>query len=390
MWICVVGLLFAEHVKAQFITVDVHNVPLADVLYDLARVAEVDLIIVGDMETPVSMVLTQVDAAAGLRFVCEAFVLSCRHTPEGFVAGALVQATEVEQGYRLLRSVKLNYGNAKDVVAALNNAPNILSTEGHWLADGRSQQILIYDFESNIQTAIAAVTLLDQPLGQLLIESRIVIAKSDIGQSSGLDFIGSIGGKGSQGVATDSALALGFSQLGGALQLGIVGAHVMLNLELAALEVTGKVLTLAQPQILVQEGYTGSIETGQEVPYLLVGENGQQQEWKQAVLGLTVTPRMMPHNQVQLDLEVMQDSIGDLLPNGQLALNTHRLKTRATVGVGQTLVLGGALYEQQLDRLLSNPLLAGLPIVGEWFKHHKQGSERFELLIFVTPRIVTP
>mgnify|MGYP000877755775 CR=1 FL=1 len=59
-------------------------------------------------------------------------------------------------------------------------------------------------------------------------------------------------------------------------------------------------------------------------------------------------------------------------------------------GLGQTLVLGGALYEQQLDRLLSNPLLAGLPLVGQWFQRRKHGTERFELLVFVTPRIVNP
>ncbi len=68
----------------------------------------------------------------------------------------------------------------------------------------------------------------------------------------------------------------------------------------------------------------------------------------------------------------------------------HKLKTRAVVGLGQTLVLGGALYQQQLDRLLSSPALSGLPFVGQWFKQQKQGSERFELLVFVTPRIVNP
>ena len=94
--------------------------------------------------------------------------------------------------------------------------------------------------------------------------------------------------------------------------------------------------------------------------------------------------------QVQLDLVVVQDSIGDLLPNGQLSLNTHKLETRAMVGLGQTLVLGGALYQQQLDRLLSNPAISGLPVVGQWFANEQTESERLELLIFVTPRIVNP
>ena len=87
---------------------------------------------------------------------------------------------------------------------------------------------------------------------------------------------------------------------------------------------------------------------------------------------------------------VVQDSIGDLLPNGQLALNTHTLQTRAVAGFGQTLVIGGSLYQRQLDRLLVSPALSGLPFVGQWFKQHKQGTERLELLVFVTPRIVNP
>jgi type IV pilus assembly protein PilQ len=120
----------------------------------------------------------------------------------------------------------------------------------------------------------------------------------------------------------------------------------MLNLELAGLEARGLVLTLAQPQILVQEGYAGSIQTDQKVPYLVATDNGPQQEWKRAVLGLTVTSRVLPMDQVQLGLVVVQNSIGDLLPNGQLALNTHTLQTRAVVGFGQTLVIGGALYQQ--------------------------------------------
>jgi type IV pilus assembly protein PilQ len=164
----------------------------------------------------------------------------------------------------------------------------------------------------------------------------------------------------------------------------------MLSLELAALEADGQALTLSQPQILVQEGYTGSIHTGQELSYTVATDDGQQQEWKSAVLGLTVVPRVLPKNQVQLDLVVVQDSIGDLLPNGQLSLNTHKLETRAMVGLGQTLVLGGALYQQQLDRLLSNPAISGLPFVGQWFANEQTESERLELLIFVTPRIVNP
>ena len=381
-------LLLSPHINAQKITMELHKVALVDVLYELAEAAQVNLMVTHGLDFEVSLVLQDVDAESGLALVCSSVELDCEYSQQGLVVGL---ATDKSNTPVLpLHRVKLNYGEADTILMALQSAQSMLSPRGQLLADNRSQQIFVYDDEAHTATLIEAIQQLDQPLEQMLIEGRIVIVKSTLGQSNSLDFIGGLGSKVALGAAKGGQLGISFNQLGGGLQLGLVGAHVMLNLELAALEARGLVLTLAQPQILVQEGYAGSIQTGQEVPYLVATDNGQQQQWKRAVLGLTVTPRVLPRDQVQLDLLVVQDSIGDLLPNGQLALNTHTLKTRAVVGLGQTLVLGGALYQQQLDRLLASPALSAMPFIGQWFKQQKQGSERFELLVFVTPRIVTP
>lgn len=382
------GLLLSTSVGAQNITMNVHNVALAEVLYELAEAAQLNLVLSHGLDFDISVVLQDVDARTGLTLVCKSVAVDCQYTQQGLVVG---EATDQSNTQILpLHVVKLNYGEADSIMLALQSGQTMLSAKGQLLADNRSQQIFVYDDNAHAASLVEAIKLLDQPLAQILIEGRIVIAKSSLGQSSGLDFIGRLGPKAKAADTSGGQLGVVFNQLGGGLQLGLVGAHIMLNLELAALEAIGQVLTLSQPQILVQEGYAGSIQTGQEVPYVVATDNGQQQEWKRAVLGLTVTPRLLPKDQVQLDLLVVQDSIGDLLPNGQLALNTHKLKTRAVVGLGQTLVLGGALYQQQLDRLLTSPTLSGLPFIGQWFEQQKQDSERFELLVFVTPRIVNP
>ena len=389
-----VALMLSPYISAQKITMDVHRVALVDVLYELAEAAKINLVLTHALDFEISILLQDVDPTTGLDLVCNTIEVDCQYTQKGLVVGA---ATEQSNTQVLpLHTVKLSYGEADAVLLTLQGAQSMLSPKGQLLADSRSQQIFIYDDTAHAAALMEVITLLDRPLQQLLIEGRIVIAKSSLSESSGLDFIGGLAPKVAVGAANGGQagqvgqIAATFSQLGGGLQLGLVGPHIMLSLELAALEASGQVLTLAQPQILVQEGYSGSIQTGQEVPYVVATDNGQQQEWKRAVLGLTVTPRVLPGDQVQLDLLVVQDAIGDLLPNGELALNTHKLKTRAVVGVGQTLVLGGALYQQQLDRLLSSPALSGLPFVGQWFEQQKQESERFELLVFVTPRIVNP
>jgi type IV pilus assembly protein PilQ len=382
-----VALLLSPYVGAQKITMDVHKVALVDVLYELAEAAKTNLVLTHALDFEISIVLQDVDAKTGLALVCNSIEVDCQYTQQGLVVGAASDKSNTK--VLPLHTVKLNYGEADAILLALQSAQSMLSPKGQLMADSRSQQIFVYDDDAHAATLVEAIKQLDQPLKQMLIEGRIVIAKSSLSESSGLDFIGGLGPT-VPGAEKGGHVGVTFNQLGGGLQLGLVGAHVMLSLELAALEAVGQALTLAQPQILVQEGYSGTIQTGQEVPYLVATDNGQQQEWKRAVLGLTVTPRVLPRDQVQLDLLVVQDSIGDLLPNGQLALNTHKLETRAVVGLGQTLVLGGALYQQQLDRLLSSPALSGLPFVGQWFEQQKQGSERFELLVFVTPRIVNP
>ena len=386
--ILLLALILSPSVSAQKITMDVHKAPLVDVLYELAEAAQINLVLTHALDVEISIVLQDVDPKAGLELVCSTIGVDCQYTQVGLVVGAETDQSNTK--VLPLHMVKLSYGEADTILLALQSAQSMLSPQGQLLADSRSQQILVYDDDAHAAALIEAINQLDQPLEQILIEGRIVIAKSTLSQSSGLDFISSLGPQAEAGAVKASQIGATFNQLGGGLQLGLVGAHVMLSLELLALEASGQVLTLAQPQILVQEGYSGSIQTGQEVPYLVATDNGQLQEWKRAVLGLTVTPRVLPKGQVQPDLLVVQDSIGDLLPNGQLALNTHKLKTRAVVGLGQTLVLGGALYQQQLDRLLSSPALSGLPFVGQWFEQQKQGAERFELLVFVTPRIVNP
>ena len=382
------GLTHAANEQSQntIIDLEVNQVPLVEVLYELAHAANVNLVIDQNIDRKVSLVFQHIEAIEALGMVCRGFNLSCKHEEQGFLVSQSVAENAAE--VLPLQRIKLNYIEAEQVLVALKDVSALLSPQGQLLADNRSQQVLIYDHVPKANNLGRIIKQLDQPLNQLLIESRIVIARTDLGHTSGLDFVGVLGQHNNP--AQGAQLAAAFGQAGGGLQLGLVGAHVMLQLELAALEASGEVLTLAQPHILVQEGYAGSIETGQEVPYVINTEGRQQQQWKQAVLGLVVTPRILPNEQVQLDLLVTQDSVGDLLPNGQLALNTHRLKTRAVVGLGQTLVLGGALYEQQLERIITSPALSGLPWIGQWFERSKRGSERFELLVFVTPRIVNP
>jgi len=378
-WLVLAGVRAEDRVDVQAM-----DMPVQQIFVRLAAAANVNLVMQGDLDFPVHLLWQQLSAREAIQLLCRMPEVHCYWQPSGAL---LVTAQAIEPVHELqIVTVPLHFAQAEQVAQQLQLHMELLAG-GQLLVDKRSQNLLLRVPNQQVQPLLQLIKGLDQPVQQLHIEARIVIASSDVGASlrQGLGMQLS-NRNGTQGDAAE-LIMLGADGLA-ALQMGVVASHILLNLELAAMEASGQVLTLAQPQVVVQEGQLGRIETGQEVPYVMEQDGNQSRQWKQAVLGLSVTPRVLPDNEVELDLSVVQDSVGELLANGELALNTHRLQTRVKLGLGQTLVLGGALYEQQLQRLLSNPAWMSLPFFGKWMQDKKQESQRFELLIFVTPRQV--
>lgn len=396
---CLAMLHFSAPLYAEQIDMQAMHIPAQEMFVRLAAAADVNLVMQADLLTPVHMHLQQLSARHALHMLCQTIEVSCYwyadHLGMDFPLGdwqearsLLVTSQQLPDDTPLeLLNLSLRYAEAEQVAQQLKADANLLAG-GQLVVDSRSQSLLLRVPATQKETLIAIISGLDKPLQQVHIEARIAIATSDVG-SSLRQGLGLQLGKQIANASDIASLSLVGEEGTNNLQIGLVGSHILLNLELAAMEASGQVLTLAQPQVLVQEGQQGLIETGQEVPYILNQDGSSSREWKQAVLGLTVTPRVLAERQVELDLAVVQDSIGELLANGELALNTHRLRTKVRMDMGQTLVLGGALYEQQLRRLLYSPKWLSVPIFNHWFKQHKKQSQRFELLVFVTPKLIS-
>ena len=215
-----VALMLSPYLSAQKITMDVHRVALVDVLYELANAAKINLVLTHALDVEISIVLQDVDPKTGLELVCNAIEVNCQYTQNGLVVGA---ATEQSNTTVLpLHTVKLSYGEADAILLTLQGAQPMLSPKGQLLADSRSQQIVVYDDAAHATALMEVITQLDQPLQQLLIEGRIVIAKSSLSESSGLDFIGGLGPSVAVGAANGGQVGAAFNQLGGGLQLGLV------------------------------------------------------------------------------------------------------------------------------------------------------------------------
>jgi type IV pilus assembly protein PilQ len=167
----------------------------------------------------------------------------------------------------------------------------------------------------------------------------------------------------------------------------------IIDLELSALESENKGEVIASPRITVANQHEAYIEQGTEIPFVQATSSGATAvEFVKAVLSLKVTPHITPDNRIIMDLVVTQDTRGETVPTSTgnaVAIDTQEISTQVLVENGETIVLGGIFQQSSTNDEKKVPLLGDLPFVGYLFKNTTEVLEKRELLIFVTPKILT-
>jgi len=307
---------------------------------------------------------------------------------------------------------------------------SILSERGSAIVDERTNTVILTDTEDKILEFMRLIEQIDIPIRQVLIEARIVIANTDfrkeIGARMGLQgtrspgddvlgFSGSLEGFDGENnpinvfsrsiptqqgftpgdgtiLVNDSTLGvdLGVTNPNGSFAIEFLTGNTFLDLELSALENEGSGEIVSQPKVLTGDKQKAVIKTGTEIPYEESTSSGATSiEFKEAVLKLEVTPQITPDGRIVMDLIVAQDSVGDLLPNGEPVIDITEVETQAIVGDGQTLVLGGLFQMETVDQVEKVPLLGDIPYLGRLFRHDIDDIEKREILIFITPKIIS-
>ncbi|HET9205138.1 MAG TPA: type IV pilus secretin PilQ, partial [Burkholderiaceae bacterium] len=184
--------------------------------------------------------------------------------------------------------------------------------------------------------------------------------------------------------------ALGGAAAGSfALSLFSASANRFLNLELTALEADGKGKIISSPRVITADQIKALIEQGEELPYQVATSSGATSiQFRKANLKLEVTPQITPEGNVILDVDVNKDSVGRNTAAG-FAIDTKHVKTQVLVENGGTVVIGGIFTQNERDEVNKVPLLGDVPVLGYLFKNTVRTANKTELLVFLTPRIVT-
>lgn len=308
--------------------------------------------------------------------------------------------------------IQVNYAKASEIAHLLKGENAMLSSRGNLSVDERTNTILMRDTTDSINNVKRLVEILDIPVKQVIIESRIVTVRDNMSEELGIRWgfsdqqntdamSGTLDGAevlaGGTMPSLDQRLAV---NLPVASPAGSIAFHVakltdgtIIDLELSALERENKGEVIASPRITTANQKTAYIEQGTEIPFVQAASSGATAvTFKKAVLSLEVTPQITPDNKIILDLVITQDTRGDTVQTatGQaVAIDTQEIGTQVLVDNGETIVLGGIYQQQTVSSESKVPFLGDIPYMGNLFKSTSDFSEKQELLIFVTPRVVT-
>ena len=331
------------------------------------------------------------------------------------------------------QAFQLNYAKVADVAGGLTGqgvagsgggaTSRILSPRGSVIFETRTNQLFVSDIPSKLQEIQDMIAKIDVAVRQVLIESRIVIADDTFGRSLGVKLgfndkrfppgiggndgrvtfggnLNAVGAQTQQPGATASFSDTNFVNLPAvgqnnydaatfALSLFGAGSGRFLNLEISALEADGRGKVVSSPRVITADQQKALIEQGEELPYQVATSSGATSlQFRKANLKLEVTPQITPEGNVILDVDVTKDSVGRATAAG-FAINTKHVKTQVLVENGGTVVIGGIFEQNDREDVTKVPFLGDVPFLGNLFKTRTKTSAKTELLIFLTPKLVT-
>jgi type IV pilus assembly protein PilQ len=304
---------------------------------------------------------------------------------------------------------------------------------------------MISDIPKKIARMRELISVIDRPVDQVLIESRIVIATDTFARELGAKFgisgsrqdvffgantdqnhnnINDRGTKDTEyqkainewvaGGRTGAIPVRGATKFAeglnwnlpvaainnpGSLALSILNAGYLLDVELSAMQAESRGEVISNPRVVTTNQREAVIKQGKEIGYVTISGGGAagaaaqpNVQFKEVVLELKVTPTITNDNRVFLNMAVKKDEVESyilLAGYGQVpTINRREVNTAVLVDDGQTVVIGGVYEFTDRTSINKVPFLGDVPFLGNLFKKRSRNKDKAELLVFVTPKVL--
>lgn len=293
------------------------------------------------------------------------------------------------------QTVTLHYASASDIYRSLQAERSLMTPRGSVTVDSRTNSLLLRDTAEALRDTERWLKALDLPLEQVELTAHIVTINEEHLRELGVNWGTSPAEVVTQALRNpllEIPLAVSNPAFRAGVTLGQVSGE-LLNLELSALEQENQIEIIASPRLFTSHQQTASIKQGTEIPYeVKSGNSGATAiEFKEAVLGMEVTPVVLGNGRIQLKLRLSQNLPGRSLNIGDnqvLSIDKQEIETQVTLRDGETLALGGIFQQQRSQSEKRVPGLGDLPLLGNLFRQQTDEQKKKELVIFITPRLV--
>lgn len=386
------------------VTLTVDDAPVAQVLQALVALENQNLVIPPDVNGTLSLHLVDVPWRQALQTVAASAGLTLSQQGNIWLAHTAArqqqqqaereaaQAKRKQNAPVLSRSVVLRYADAGELAKA---GGAMLSPQGTITVDTRLNRLLVRDNKEGVAALEKWVTQMDLPVEQVELAAHIVTINEkslrELGVKWGLAQAGSTARGQVGALSADLSVPAASTRVG--FNIGSINAR-LLELELSALEQKQQLEIIASPRLLASHRQPASIKQGSEIPYQVSsGESGRTSvEFKEAVLGMDVTPTVLPDKRVRLKLRISQNMPGQILQQAggeTMAIDKQEIETQVEVKSGDTLALGGIFSQKQTAGESRIPGVGTIPGFGRLFRHDAKDNERRELVVFITPRLAS-
>lgn len=319
---------------------------------------------------------------------------------------------------------QINYHNSKAIFDGVlkDKDKTILSKRGSVILDERSNKLIVTDTNTRLDDVRRMLNDIDVPSRQVIIEAQIIEAEDTFSKNLGARFgatqnrtIATGGLYQTSGNTIDTGFLTGqiedkskfqpdrlnfnnvASQIAGksAGQIGLTllnsSGTGLLNLELSALEADGRGRVVSRPRVMTADQIEALIEQGVEIPYQTATSSGATAiQFRKANLSLKVKPQITPDGRINMKLDINKDTPNTQIATGAgVAIDTKHVSSEVLVENGGTVVIGGIFQQDTKAVLTKVPLLGDIPFLGVFFRNNEKKDNKTELMVFITPKIVT-
>lgn len=382
----ILSMLFSQ---VGNISLDLEKADINTVLRAIAEVGEVNIITTPNVRGEISVNLRDIPWRDALYAILETNGYAAIEEENIIKVMTIQEMEEIKRTLRTRSKVfRIKYARAEDLVEVLQP---LLSDQGVIQVEKRTNSLMVKDSDDRIERVGEMIMQVDKPTPQVLIRAKIVKVDRKVARELGIRWVTGNVSNPNEPTRGEFQFKGSVAQPTAIFTFGTIRAGVNIDAILTALEREDRAEIISEPSVRVLDNEEAKVLDGKKIPIITLDLAGNRVvKFYEVALRLQVIPHMTPDSSIMLELHPeLSDLSGEATAAGEPIILSSEVKTKLLVKNGETVVIGGILRDRVSSVVKGVPFLSSLPVLGRFFSYTAENKSKSELLIFVTPTLIS-